>query len=294
MSSIAKTLVATGCSSGIGFEVIKQLLTQSQPWNFILGARDVPKARQDFASLAYDKSKHNLTLFPLDLSKVKNAGTFASQTLNKLGDTGKIDYLLLNAAVNKTPDAGFHPKWSEQYVVNHLSQHYLMHLLAPKLIASKSRVIFVSSGAVRMVSDPSTLTEATRDGASTSPMDLYCATKFQQLLGAHWWRRELAGKVTVVAVSPGMVPGTGIGRHLPPYKIPEGMLKDAISVPQSGEAVLRAFTRDDLPEDPQRIFLASWGEWWDSDVYKLSLDKELQDQWSPSKEEIEKEEGIST
>jgi hypothetical protein len=42
---------------------------------------------------------------------------------------------------------------------------------------------------------------------------LYCETKFVQLLGAHWWRRQLAGKCDVVAVSPGLIPGTGLGRN---------------------------------------------------------------------------------
>lgn len=33
------------------------------------------------------------------------------------------------------------------------AQHYLTHLLREKLVASKSRVVVVSSGAIRMVSD---------------------------------------------------------------------------------------------------------------------------------------------
>lgn len=60
-----------------------------------------------------------------------------------------------------------------------------------------------------------------------------------------------------------------------------------------GEAVLRAFSREDLPEDPEQMFLTSWGEWWPKDVYKLALDKELQNKWSPSKQDIEKDEGIT-
>ena len=57
--------------------------------------------------------------------------------------------------------------------------------------------------------------------------------------------------------------------------------------------MLKAFTKSDFPEDPDQIFLTSWGEWWPSSVYEKSLDKALQDKWSPSKEEIEKEEGIA-
>lgn len=51
--------------------------------------------------------------------------------------------------------------------------------------------------------------------------------------------------------------------------------------------------RDDLPEDPEQMFLTSWGEWWPKDVYGLTLDEALQDKWSPSREEIEKEAGLS-
>ena len=40
----------------------------------------------------------------------------------------------------------------------------------------------------------------------------YSQSKFVQLLGAQWWRRQLAGQCDVVAVSPGLVPGTGLGR----------------------------------------------------------------------------------
>lgn len=57
-------------------------------------------------------------------------------------------------------------------------------------------------------------------------------------------------------------------------------------------SILAAFTRDDFPEDPEQIFLTSWGEWWPKDVYKKTLDRALQEKWSPSKQDIEKEEGL--
>jgi hypothetical protein len=57
-------------------------------------------------------------------------------------------------------------------------------------------------------------------------------------------------------------------------------------------SVLRAFTRDDFPADPDRIFLTSWGEWWGREEIAVSLDKELQDRWSPGREDIEREERV--
>ena len=52
---------------------------------------------------------------------------------------------------------------------------------------------------------------------SASPsMDTYAHSKFVHLLAAHYWRRKLGSNATVVAVSPGMVPATGLARHLDP------------------------------------------------------------------------------
>ncbi|KAM7203635.1 WW domain-containing oxidoreductase [Naviculisporaceae sp. PSN 640] len=298
MATITKTVVATGASSGLGFEAIKQLLSQqATPYRFILGARDVTRTRAAFDKLAeseYDRSKHDLTIFPLELSDLKGTKSFAQKTLEKLADN-KLDYLFLNAGITdgteSDKDKGkYKGGWCEAYVVNHLSQHYLTHLLREKLVASKARIVVVSSGAIRRVDDTSVLDTHLKAGSGISGFDIYSESKFVQLLGAHWWRRQLAGQCQVVAVSPGLIPNTGIGRG-------SGMkltmdMPDAKTVPEGAASLLRAFTRDDFPEDPEQIFLTSWGEWWSKDVYGKSLDKALQDKWCPSKEKIEQEEGL--
>jgi len=67
---------------------------------------------------------------------------------------------------------------------------------------------------------------------------------------------------------------------------------DAKQVSEGATNLLRAFTINEFPEDPEQIFLTSWGEWWGKDVYALTLDEKLQEKWCLSKEEIEKEENI--
>ncbi|KAF7358053.1 WW domain-containing oxidoreductase [Mycena venus] len=295
MASIAKTVVATGASSGIGFEAIKQLLTQQQPYRFILGARDVASTQAAYSKVDFDKSQHSVAVLPLELSDLKGVKTFAGQVLEKLGQAEKVDYLMLNAARNhgaEEPGPGPNgSKWCESYIVNHLSQHYLVHLLRDKLVASNSRIVFVSSGAIRMVKDPGTLETTLKAGSGATGHVVYPASKLAALLGTHWWRRQLAGLCTVVAVSPGLIPGTGLSRGAN-FTLPPELLKDAKSVPEGGANVLRAFTRDDFPDDPDRIFLTSWGEWWGREEISVSLDKELQDKWSPGREDIEREEGV--
>ncbi|KAH8650044.1 hypothetical protein BX600DRAFT_517262 [Xylariales sp. PMI_506] len=317
MSGVAKTIVATGTSSGLGFEAVKQLLLHSaEPYRFILGARDTKQAQVAYDELKFDGTKHSISILPLELSDLRSVKSFAQQTLGKL-DHDKVDILFLNAAIVKDASGpGPHgSQWCDTYVVNHLSQHYLIHLLREKLIASQSRIVVVSTGAVRRVrdNDPTTLDGDLKAGADTDAMKTYGASKFTQILGAHYWRRQLQDSVTVLAVTPGPIPYTGVQRHTvekitmdyPGARtIPEGIYRNCSSRPPKrfqrepnqvlgAQSLLDAFTRDDLPADPEQILLSQLGEWWPKEVYALSLDKDLQDKWCLSKEEIEKEAGIS-
>ncbi len=124
MANISKTLVVTGCSSGLGFELFKQLLTQSQPHKIILGARNAKDVEVTYNDIEFDKTKHSLSIFPLDLSDLKGTRIFAKQTLQNLGN-GRVDCLLLNAGMVKSAEApqSWKSKWSEPYVVNHLGEY---------------------------------------------------------------------------------------------------------------------------------------------------------------------------
>lgn len=48
-------------------------------------------------------------------------------------------------------------RWEGTEHKRDLAQHYLTHLLREKLVESKSRIVVVSSGAIRQVSDPGEL-----------------------------------------------------------------------------------------------------------------------------------------
>ncbi|KAL8341663.1 hypothetical protein RB598_003546 [Gaeumannomyces tritici] len=292
-TAIAKTIVATGATSGLGFEMVKQLLSQvDQPYRLILGARDTAKARTDFDSLGFDAARHSLTVLPLELTDLAGVRTFAKKALEDLGrsDDGRLDYLVLNAAAAFPAETGDpnRSKWCDAYTINYLSQHYLTHLLREKLVASRSRIVVVSTGAVQNVPDPSTLADTLKLGSGATSWKTYPASKFLQLLTAHWWRRELHGVCDVVAVSPGMIPGTGLGRGAD-FKAPANVMSSAKSISTGASSILEALFRKDFPDDPDRIFLTSWGEWWPASEISASLDKQLQNGWSPSKGEIERE-----
>ncbi|KAJ5467982.1 hypothetical protein N7475_005734 [Penicillium sp. IBT 31633x] len=292
MSLLAKTVIATGTSSGLGFEAIKQLLQQKQPYKFILGARDTEKTRLAYDDLKFDTSKHSVSVLPLDLLNLLSVRSFAKQALSELGQR-PLNYLFLIAGyLSAAEGPGPHgSQWCDSYVVNHLAQHYLTHQLADTLAASRSRVVIVSSGAIRNVrnGDASTLDIDLKANSGANARVVYSASKFTQLLGAHYWRRNLP-TCKVVAVSPGLIPNTKLAQHSS-LKLTMDM-PDAKTVPEGAENILRAVFVEDLPADPEQIFLTSWGEWWPKDVYAMSLDRALQDKWCLSKEEIENSEPV--
>lgn len=104
-----------------GFEVIKQLLEKSEPYNFILGARDIERTQAAFDEVKFDASKHTISLVPLDLTDLRSVQLFAQNALTKLGPN-KLDLLFLCAGMVASAEGpGPHgSQWCTSYVVNHL------------------------------------------------------------------------------------------------------------------------------------------------------------------------------
>ncbi|KAK8076043.1 hypothetical protein PG994_003315 [Apiospora phragmitis] len=285
-SQVKKVIIATGASSGLGFEAMKQLLEAKQfgsAYTVVVGARDEARAITAYAQVKYDNLKHHVKVLRLDLANLVSVREFAKNVLAYAPDEQQVDYLFLCAAMSK--DAGpssYGSKWCDAQVVNHLSHHYLMHLLRNKLVASKSRIVVVSSGGIRR-GDPVQADNVLLANSGADGFD------FTQLLNAHWWRRQLAGSCTVVAVSPGLIPMTGIFREYKESKRPTMKSQDAKTVEEGAQSLLRAFKCTDMPDDPDRIFLTSWGQWWERSDIQNTLDRELQEKWSPSEEKIRRE-----
>ncbi|KAG5940750.1 hypothetical protein E4U60_000325 [Claviceps pazoutovae] len=258
---MSTTILATGLSSGLGFEALKQLLGSEEPYTIIFGARDADTANEAIRKLNFDRLLHSVAVLPLELNDLSEVKTFSEQaleTLEKLGET-EIDYLLLNAGILK-PANEREPhtsKWCEAAVVNHFSN----------------------------------LENHIEAGSGIDGLPIHTYTKFLQLLGAHWWSRQLHDQCRVVAVSPGMIPHTGLGRDSG-FRVPaESPLAETI--PQGAAQILSGLSRRDFPRDPERIFLTSGGVWLGRSSVTNILDRDLQDKWCPSKEELEKEAGIA-
>lgn len=141
-----KTVLITGCSSGIGVETAKALHATGA--TVFATARDLRKGREALSSIIDSDRLHLLELDLNSLSSVKEcARAFLSQART-------LNVLINNAGVMATPEGRTADGFETQLGTNHLAHFMLIQLLLPLLEKSStlhfnSRVIILSSVAHR-------------------------------------------------------------------------------------------------------------------------------------------------
>jgi NAD(P)-dependent dehydrogenase (short-subunit alcohol dehydrogenase family) len=138
-----KTILITGCSSGIGIETARALKATGA--RLFLTARDLSKGRKALKDLL-EPGKVDLLL--LDLSSLASVRAFAAEFLQASGN--KLNILINNAGVMETPEGTTEDGFETQFGTNHLAHFLLFQLVKPALLGSSTptfndRVVSVSS-----------------------------------------------------------------------------------------------------------------------------------------------------
>ncbi|KAI0851283.1 short-chain dehydrogenase [Daldinia vernicosa] len=183
-----KVVLITGVSSGMGPETVRVLALTGA--TIFATARNLDKAREALgASLLEAGRVHLLFMDQTDLSSVRKcAAEFRRQS------GGKLNVLINNAGVMKTPEGRTKDGFELQFGTNHLSHFLLFYLLKDLLLASStpefhSRVVNISSlghryGPVRF--DNLNL-EGEYEGWSaygqSKTANIYMATQIERLYG---------------------------------------------------------------------------------------------------------------
>lgn len=227
MSSYTGTVLITGGTQGMGYHCALQIARQLPTHLVIIASRTDPNSAADTINRATKQS--NVRYMQLNLSKLQNVREFA-QSWTKAGYP-PINALILNAAI-QYPDA---LRYSDDgveltFAVNHLGHALLFHLLCPYL-AEDARMVVVSSG----THDPAKKS-GLPDAAYTSAQELahptdktkhnpgrqrYSTSKLVNVLWTYALARRLnssphAGTKTIIAMDPGLMPGTGLARNAGP------------------------------------------------------------------------------
>ncbi len=189
---MAKTILITGSTDGIGLETAKRLASKGH--TLLLHGRTGDKlenARRDVTSIA---GAGDIETLNADLSCLADVAALAGEVRKRCD---RLDVLINNAGVLKTPNAVAANGLDTRFVVNTLAPYRLTEALLP-LMNAKGRVINLSSAAQANV-DPEALAGRVR----LEPMDAYAQSK----LAITMWSRAMAAKRAegpiVVAVNPG-------------------------------------------------------------------------------------------
>ncbi|KAG9024533.1 hypothetical protein FRB95_011371 [Tulasnella sp. JGI-2019a] len=252
---VRKLVVWIGGSSGVGYAALESLLATGGSFNIVLGSRSqLEPWRYGQLQPSLKSSNSYLDVMDCDLTRYGSVWTFAEAIKTKYAEP--IDALVLcagkiSARYHRTSDGQ-----EETLQVNVLSHALLMDLLAPKLGVNGTpcRILMVTSSLHRSVPERTISPENIDEVLSNQfdPMQVYHITKLLQIFLMHMAQERFdADKrlVTVVAVSPGYIPDTGLTREL-------GRLKSGLSyylmshapfatpIPDGGRTICRGITQN--------------------------------------------------
>ncbi|KAI1211764.1 short-chain dehydrogenase [Annulohypoxylon truncatum] len=184
-----KVVFITGVSSGMGPETVRALASTGA--TIFATARNLDKAREALGPALLETGRvHLLFMDQTDLSSVRAC---VDEFRQRCG--GKLNILINNAGVMKTPEGRTKDGFELQFGTNHLSHFLLFYLLKDLLLASStpefhSRVVNVSSvghrhGPVRF---DNLNFEGEYDGwaayGQSKTANIYMATQIERLYGA--------------------------------------------------------------------------------------------------------------
>lgn len=200
-----KTYVITGANSGIGLVTAQQLARQGA--TVVMGVRRVKEGERVAAEIRSEAPGARLVVYQLELGDLASVRAFAAE-VNR--HHPKLQGLVNNAGVMKTPFGHTKDGFETQFGVNHLGHFLLTNLLTGALQAgAPSRVVNLSSffhefsmgrkGAIHF-------DDLNYHSRKFDSWEAYAQSKLANLLHARELGRRLAGTgVTAASVNPGFV-----------------------------------------------------------------------------------------
>lgn len=188
-----KTILVTGSTDGIGLETAKTLASQGH--HVLLHGRNPEKLKAAEKTVSELSENGVVESYVADLSSMDDVQALAKAVAEK---HGKLDVLINNAGIYKTPDTTTQDGLDVRFAVNTIAPYLLTQKLMP-LLGTSARVINLSSAAQAPVN-----IEALKGHVKLADMDAYAQSK----LAITMWSRTMALSLKdtgpiIVAVNPG-------------------------------------------------------------------------------------------
>lgn len=251
-ATMAKTILITGSTDGIGLETAKLLASQGS--NVLLHGRSQAKLSDAEQVVGNVGGSGAIETYQADLSVLDDVEALAAAVV---ANHPSLDVLINNAGVFNVPDPIAANGLDVRFMVNTIAPYLLTKRLLPALAAT-GRVINLSSAAQAPV-DPAAL----QGIVQLDPSSAYAQSK----LGLTMWSNHLAHQLgasgpVVVAVNPGSFLGTKM------VKEAYGSAGKDIGI--GADILARAATSDEFADASGRYFDNDSGRF--ADPHPFALD----------------------
>ena len=201
-----KTMLVTGCNSGLGFETVRALALR--------GARVIATARTaDKARAACDRLAGRGDFLPVACELSEPASVRAAVAAVRVS-AGPLDAIVCNAGVMNIPTPQQKFGWELHLFTNHVGHFMLVTGLLDRL-APSGRVVVTASRAHRRAPPPGIDFDNLSGARGYAPMKAYGVSKLANILFTRELARRLgSGGQTANTLHPGVI-ATKIGRTLP-------------------------------------------------------------------------------
>lgn len=220
-----RSIIVTGGTNGLGYQAALKIAKDHPEYLVVVASR----SDKDGAAASINKTLHqkNTTFIPLDLSDTNSVRSFAQAWIS---DSSKpqIQALVFNAGLQFPTELVLTPERLEKtFAIAHVGHALLFHLLCPHL-PDGAHVVLTSSG----THDPaqkSGLPDAEYNSAEdlahppASQVDIpgrkrystakLCNVLWTYALAHHLTEAAPGRRITVNAMDPGLMPGTGLARE---------------------------------------------------------------------------------
>jgi NAD(P)-dependent dehydrogenase (short-subunit alcohol dehydrogenase family) len=197
-----KTILVTGCNSGLGNETMRVLAKR--------GAQIVGLARtKDSAAAALSAASAKGTPVACDLSEPASVRAAVAEVKK----AATLDAMILNAGVMALPTRQVKHGLEMQFLTNHVG-HFLLATGLVDRLAPDGRVVVLSSGAHHSAPPEGIRFDDLDASKSYAPWTNYGQSKLANALFARVLAKRLAGSKRVAnALHPGVI-RTNLGRHM--------------------------------------------------------------------------------
>lgn len=235
---MTKTILITGATDGIGLLTARMLAEAGH--NVLLHGRSADKL-----NAAVQAVGGHARTYRADLSSLDETRDLARQIT---AEHNRLDVLINNAGVYKTPNPVLTNGQDVRFVVNTLAPYVLTQALLP-IIPTDGRVINLSSAAQAPVD-----LRALTGGARLDHMDAYAQSKLAITIWSRALAQELPNGPAIIAVNPGSL-------------LASKMVKEGFGV-AGNDLRIGADILSRLALDPG--FAEHSGEYWDNDAGRFA------------------------